>query len=141
MLCPDGLGEVADISCGDAWHRYSERDDVDQGLSLVIARYEPGADFLDRAAQAGYINIEPSDSLTVINAQQLVTRRREIYGRLMALGLSNIPHPSLEGFDLKKSWNEKPFISKVRTVVGTLRRILKRGLWRKRTPLTTLGNR
>jgi coenzyme F420 hydrogenase subunit beta len=39
-LCPDGLGRVADISCGDAWERYGENGDP--GRSIVLVRTERG---------------------------------------------------------------------------------------------------
>ncbi len=37
-LCPDGLGRVADISCGDAWHKLSTNGD--HGRSIVLVRTE-----------------------------------------------------------------------------------------------------
>src|SRR5258708_16493215 len=39
-LCPDGLGQSADISCGDAWERFT--DTPDPGRSIVIVRTERG---------------------------------------------------------------------------------------------------
>ena len=39
-LCPDGLGRVADIACGDAWHRY--QGNSEEGTSLVLVRTERG---------------------------------------------------------------------------------------------------
>ena len=52
-LCPDGLGRVADISCGDAWEEHGREDDP--GRSIILVRTEKGRRILAGAAQAGYI--------------------------------------------------------------------------------------
>jgi coenzyme F420 hydrogenase subunit beta len=45
-LCIDALGELSDISCGDAWlPEYKTTDD--QGSSVIIVRSKTGEDYLD----------------------------------------------------------------------------------------------
>ena len=39
-LCPDGTGELADLSCGDPWYREILEDEP--GHSLVVVRTERG---------------------------------------------------------------------------------------------------
>lgn len=85
-LCPDGLGELADISCGDAWHRYSD-DEEDVGRSLIIARSKHGKRILERAASAGYLKCIDASPSDVIRAQGFVGRRKEIFGRQLAMKL------------------------------------------------------
>ena len=75
-LCPDGLGELADISCGDAWHRYSEQQDM--GRSLVLVRSELGKQILHRAMDNGYLTLTFSGLSEVFAAQGLPQRRREV---------------------------------------------------------------
>ena len=129
-LCPDGLGELADISCGDAWHRFSEENE-NPGLSLVLTRTKNGQDVLDRAKKAGYLSLEKSSSKSVIKAQGLVERRKEIFGRQLAMKVLLIPTTKYRGFQLFKAWMKNSFVNKIKSILGTMRRLLKRGLWHK----------
>jgi coenzyme F420 hydrogenase subunit beta len=129
-LCPDGLGEVADVSCGDAWHRY--KGDGDSGTSLILARTARGMEIVNRAREAGYLELTPSGHASVLAAQGLAKRRSELFGRLLAMRLMSIPAPHFIGFPLFKAWLEIPLDDKVRTVLGTWRRVMSRRLFRPR---------
>jgi len=132
-ICPDGLGRVSDISCGDAWHEFSKNNDP--GRSLVLVRTERGREILRKARKAGYVDLQPRDAAVVMAAQvNLLARRREIFGRLFARKLLLVPTPDYIGFSLFRSWLKIPFVLKCRTIVGTLVRLLQRGLWRRRSP-------
>ncbi len=128
-LCPDGLGELADISCGDAWHRY--KGDKNPGISLVLARTERGREILCRAREAGYVCLEPSGTEQVIRAQGMVERRKDILGRIQTLRIFLIPAPHFSGFHLKEAWQEKPLKARARTILGTMKRIWRRDMWRR----------
>ena len=131
-LCPDGLGRLADISCGDAWHRY--RDDGDEGRSIILVRSERGRQLLHRAAQAGYVFLKPSGAKEVMAAQpNLLRRKRLLFGRLLAMRLLLIPTPRFVGFHLFRDWMKEPAGVRFRSVFGTLRRLIQRGLWRPRS--------
>ena len=131
-LCPDGLGQSADISCGDAWERFTGKPDP--GRSIVIVRTERGREILRRALAEKYIELERVGPEAVTAAQpNLLQRRRELFGRLFAMKLLLIPAPSFPGFSLFRSWVRLPLLRQFQTIVGTLRRFLLRGLWRKRT--------
>jgi coenzyme F420 hydrogenase subunit beta len=133
-LCPDGLGRIADISCGDAWQSYEKSDDP--GRSLVIVRTSRGKEILRRAIAANYVQLERVTSADVLAAQvNLLGRRKELFGRLLAFTLFFIPTPRFVGFSMFRSWIRLPFLRKGRTILGTAKRILKRSLWRRR-PLT-----
>jgi coenzyme F420 hydrogenase subunit beta len=135
-ICPDGLGRVSDISCGDAWNQFSENNDP--GRSLVLVRTERGREILTRAREAGYVDLEPRNSAAVMAAQvNLLSRRREIFGRLLARKLLLVPIPNYVGFSLFRSWLRIPFLLKCRTIVGTLTRLIQRGQWRRRPPYVT----
>jgi coenzyme F420 hydrogenase subunit beta len=131
QLCPDGLGEMADISCGDAWHRYNGDDNP--GLSLALVRSERGREILGRAKAAGYLELVPSTSAQVISAQGLAERRKVVFGRLLALRMMLIPTPRFEGFQLRRAWKEISFLSKLHSVIGTWKRVIVKGLWRKKS--------
>lgn len=130
-LCPDGLGELADISCGDAWHLHDKQNE-DPGRSLVLARSKRGLDILHRAMESGYLHLEPSSPTDVIKAQPLTGRRAEIFGRLLAMKTLFMPIPRFAGFPMLKVWMKNPIRIKIKTYLGTLRRLLTRGLWHQK---------
>lgn len=130
-LCPDGLGQICDISCGDAWHRYDENMD-NPGLSLVMARSMRGKEIINRAIEAGYLLLEPSNVKNVVRAQGLVERRKAVFGRLMAMKLLMIPITRFKGFRLFRAWLKASTVVKAKSFMGTLRRLLTRGLWHRR---------
>jgi len=128
-LCPDGLGEIADVSCGDAWHRYAA--DGNPGRSLVVARTARGRDILRKAMTEGYLDLVPSNPENVAAAQGLVKRRQQVFGRLLAMRLLLVPTPDYRGFPLFRAWRETSIVSRAKTVLGTLKRLVLRGLWRR----------
>jgi coenzyme F420 hydrogenase subunit beta len=130
-LCADGLGRVADIACGDAWEQYAE--DGDPGRSLVLVRTERGREILAAARSAGYATLHTAAAGNVLRAQaNLLERRRALFGRLLAFRLVGAPIPTFKGFSLLRSWLGIGPKEQLRTVLGTLRRILQRGWYRRR---------
>lgn len=130
-LCPDGMGSVADISCGDAWSEF--QDDGNVGLSIVIARTPRGREILHRAKVANYVTLRPVTSSAALGAQtNLVVRRRELFGRLLAMWMLSVPSPNFKGFCLFRSWTRIPLLRKIQTVVGTMRRLVFRRLLSRR---------
>lgn len=128
-LCPDGLGELADISSGDAWHRYP--GEKERGQSLVIVRTPRGKEMVRKAAKAGYLDLASSSAAQVVAAQGLVRRRSEIFGRLLAMQALRVPIPRFTGFELDRSWRDTLWSVKLRSILGTIKRLLVRGLWHK----------
>lgn len=128
-LCPDSTGEFADISCGDAWYRGIEADDP--GRSLVLVRSELGRSILQKAIKAGYIKLEQVNASTVTRSQKaLLSRRCHLWGRLLAMRMAGIDVPHYEGFSLFANWCSLPIKEKIRSVLGTIKRIIFRKLFR-----------
>ncbi len=135
-LCPDGLGHVADISCGDAWQHYEE--DGNPGRSLILVRTENGRILLQDAARAGYVTLKRVGASDVLRAQSnLLERRRTLFGRLAAFQLMGVPIPRYKGFWLLHGWLRSGLGRQVRSVGGTLRRIARRGWYRRRRQMGT----
>jgi len=131
-LCPDGLGRLADISCGDAWEQHDSARD-NPGTSIVLVRTRRGQEILRRAMAAGYVQLTRVAAEAVLAAQpSLLSRRRELFGRFLAMRLLLIPVPTFRGFSLWHSWVGLPLLEKVRTLAGTFRRALTRGWWKPR---------
>jgi coenzyme F420 hydrogenase subunit beta len=124
-LTPDGSGEDADISCGDPW--YNKPEGGEPGRSLIIVRTERGREFLRCAHGDGYLYLRHVDVSAVLGSQSsLVRKRGSVWGRLLALRLLGLPSPHLSGFSLFRNWIRLPVHEQLRSVFGTVRRILRR---------------
>jgi coenzyme F420 hydrogenase subunit beta len=137
-LCVDGLGRMGDISCGDGWHEYGDRESTGRdgqpnpGWSLLLVNTERGREVLHGAIEAGYLDIKPAESESVFEAQPLLERRRVVAGRMIALRAVGAAVPSYRGFSLIRGFLRLSFEMKLRSVLGTLVRALQRGWWRRR---------
>ena len=130
-LCPDGLGRVADVSCGDAWESFNRNGDP--GRSVVLVRTPRGREIVHRAMAANYVQLTLATPENVLAAQpNLLQKRRELFGRLAALRLFGVPVPTFRGFSLIRGWMRLSLLHRTRTFFGTAKRIIIRGLWRRR---------
>jgi coenzyme F420 hydrogenase subunit beta len=130
-ICPDGVGESADIAAGDLWRvdergypRFAESD----GMSVLIARTRRGHEVVQRAAAAGVLELRPVDLADVVAAQPLqVSRRTTLAARLLGARVARRPVPRFRGFGLLALAMRKPR-SAVRAGRGTFRRSAE---WRR----------
>lgn len=124
-LNPDDTGEDADISCGDPWYR--EVKPGDPGSSLVVVRTELGREIVRGAMEAGYLELIPAEPRKVIASQKnLINKRRTIWGRRLVFRAFGLPVTRLRGFPLFRLWLGLPFKEKLKSTLGTARRILQR---------------
>jgi coenzyme F420 hydrogenase subunit beta len=130
-LWPDGIGELADITCGDPW--YTEPDGENPGFSLVVARTEQGCRILRGAMAHGYLELTEAEAWKVERSQSgLLAKKGSVWGRRMALQLVGLPVTRLPGLSLWTQWKRLPVEEKLRSTFGTLRRIMTRRLTRRR---------
>jgi coenzyme F420 hydrogenase subunit beta len=135
-LCPDSTAELADISCGDPWYREVKEDP--QGFSLVLVRTERGRQIVHGAIEAGYVVLaQRRPDVLVASQSGMLDKRGAIWGRILAMKLFGIPVPRYEGFHLHENWKRLPAREKARAFLGTVRRIVTRGYWR-RAPMAPL---
>jgi NAD-dependent dihydropyrimidine dehydrogenase PreA subunit len=128
-LCPDATGEFADISCGDPWYREKKEDE--QGYSLMVVRTERGREIIKGAMESGYLTATRVSPDTLVESQRgMLAKRGAIWGRLLAMRMFAIPTPRYEGFYLYENWQALPAGEKARSVLGTIRRIVKRKYYR-----------
>ncbi|GIG60847.1 coenzyme F420-reducing hydrogenase subunit beta-like protein [Longispora fulva] len=126
-LCADHTGEFADVSVGDPWHRPTAGD---PGRSLIVARTARGVEIVLAAIAAGVLVAEavPYDRLPASQAG-LLKVRGAVWGRTVALRLSGLPAPRYRGLPMFGIWLRKLTVKdKLRSTVGTVRRIGRRGL-------------
>jgi coenzyme F420 hydrogenase subunit beta len=128
-LCPDGTGEDADISCGDPWYREVQPGEV--GSSLVVVRTERGRDIIRQAMAAGYLSLAQADPQKLVDSQRnLLAKRGAIWGRQLAFKLFGLPTTQLKGFSLFRNWWQLPWKDKLRSTLGTAKRIFARKYYR-----------
>jgi coenzyme F420 hydrogenase subunit beta len=127
-LCADHTGEFADIAVGDPWYR--EIQPGEAGSSLILARTERGARFLQEAMAQGYLVAKPVESRILPASQpNLLRTRGAIWGRMFGLRLvgARAPHyrrlPTFRYFLSENSLKQK-----VVSIVGTIRRCFGKGL-------------
>lgn len=89
-FCFDGIGESADISCGDFWNIRDNRPDFSEGdgYNIVFARNSIGQTLLTEAAYAGSIVIDDmNDCIDKLKYCQPnhYNKRTTILGKIMAL--------------------------------------------------------
>ena len=127
QIWPDGGGELADISCGDPW--YAEPDGVNPGFSLVVARTRKGVEIIEGAIAAGYLKLEPAELWKIRASQQgLLSKKGSVWGRRLAMRALGMPVTRFAGLDLRHCWGLLPAKEKLKSVLGTMRRILQRQL-------------
>jgi len=128
-LCPDGTSEFADISCGDPWYR--EIQDGEEGSSLLLVRTETGRRIVRAAIAAGYLVLQPvRPEVLQLSQKELQFKRGAIWGRVLTMRMAGIPVPTFGGFSLFRNWLRIPFGHKMRSLVGTARRIISRKYFR-----------
>lgn len=127
-LCPDHTGEFADIAVGDPWYRTLRADEA--GESLVLGRTTRGVELLAAARRAGHLVLElASPEKLPASQKNLLRTRGAVWGRIVSLRLAGVPRPTYRGVPLFSTWlRHLGFVGKLRSTLGTLRRIESRGL-------------
>jgi coenzyme F420 hydrogenase subunit beta len=129
QLWPDGTGELADISCGDPW--YDEPDGKNAGYSLVLARTERGREIVEGAMAAGYLVLMPAENWKLVKSQSgLLAKKGAVWGRRMVLRMAGLPVTRFRGLSLWHNWKLLSFEDRLRSLFGTIRRVLTRKLYR-----------
>lgn len=130
QLWPDGTGEVADISCGDPW--YDEPDGENVGFSLVVARTQRGREIVEGAMRDGYLDLVPAEHWKLEKSQSgLLEKKGAIWGRRLAMKLFGLPVTRFDGLELRHCWKLLSLKERLRAVLGTVRRILRRRIYRR----------
>ena len=128
-LCPDHTGEFADIAVGDPWYKTRV---AGEGKSLIVVRTLKGQGILRRAMAAGYIDAYRLDDAKLPASQPgLLATRSSIIGRLFAMRLFGLTPVRFTDMGLGQAWRrEVGAVDKLRAVVSTARRLLRKGIVR-----------
>lgn len=130
--CADGVGEFADISCGDAWYLDENRKpkfDEEDGRSVIFARNAKGNNLISEMCLAGVISIEDFNNdismLRDMNYSQF-NRKATLLGKILALRLVGKDAPNYRIRDLYAWSKNTSRINNVRTFIGTILRRIQR---------------
>lgn len=131
-FCLDGLGEMADISCGDAWYLTSEgKPDFSEheGRNVVFSRTSTGQEILEDMFASHRIHLEKfpdyRDKLRKMQTYQY-DRRATMCSKLLALRLfsKTVPQYSI---GIISSYSKHASIKRnISIFIGTVKRILKK---------------
>ncbi len=132
-FCLDGIGEAADISCGDAWYLekgnkpdFSERE----GRNVVFARTGVGRQILDEMNESGIVELEPiqdyEDYLSKVQYSQYI-RRASMKSRVLAMRLFGRAVPAYQKKMLSAYSKRISRSDRIRAFAGTCKRIIKGG--------------
>ncbi|WP_343900364.1 Coenzyme F420 hydrogenase/dehydrogenase, beta subunit C-terminal domain [Arthrobacter rhombi] len=125
-VCPDGVGESADIAVADFWDSDESGYPIfneAEGSSAVIARTIRGKGILMEAVSEGIIELDPIDINSLASVQPLqVQRRTGLLARLTGSLVAGRRIPRFTGFGLTKMAGRQPRLF-LRVARGTYRRI------------------
>ena len=137
-VCPDGIGEAADIAASDTWPGGSpgwEGQDEDPGTNGVIARTAAGAELLEAAEAAGYLTIErdigPADMSDYQPHQ--VAKKRTVWARHAGLRAAGELAPETARLRIAELARENGFAANLAQARGTRQRV-RAGKTREPTP-------
>ncbi|MFE7416414.1 Coenzyme F420 hydrogenase/dehydrogenase, beta subunit C-terminal domain [Rhodococcus sp. NPDC057529] len=127
-ICPDGVGESADIAAGDFWEAdesgFPDFGDK-QGVSVLIARTARGEAIVRRAIAANIIEVRPANLDDVAQIQPLQRKRREtLVGRMIGSSIARNRVPRYSGFGIFNAARTSP-MSTLRAIPGTFIRARK----------------
>ena len=130
-FCIDGIGEMADVACGDSWYLtaqgkpdFSEHD----GRNVIFARTENGLELILNAIKSQRIEAEEyidyENSLMKIQKSQY-DRRVSMRARIAAMRVMGKPCPAYSHKMLRKYSSHLSMKKQLRICLGTCKRIIK----------------
>lgn len=130
-ICPDGTGELADISFGDAWHLTESGTpsfEESPGRSVVLVRTQRAADLFSAAVEGGAIATEPLplEDLQRIQPYQ-AARKQVVLSRLAALTVAGRPTPRFTNLGLRAAAQRLRPGRAATAFGGSLRRLIRSG--------------
>lgn len=129
--CIDGIGEMADVSCGDAWYLTADgRPDFSEkeGRNVIFARNPEGLELILAAASAGTLSIEEyercKEELKKIQKYQY-ERRSTMHAMLSGLRTVGKCTPAYNSRLLKAYEKNADGKLKLKRFLGTVKRAVK----------------
>jgi coenzyme F420 hydrogenase subunit beta len=109
-LCVDATGELADLSCGDAWlPEYSESNN---GWSIAICRSQPAARVMDEMVSKELLSREPIAVAEVVESQRqnIVAKK---YHQRRRIGVYRAFGEAVPFWDSKLIFGDRSFLKEI----------------------------
>lgn len=93
-ICPDAIGQVADMAVSDSWLNGGPAVE-DEALNGIIVRTKRGLELFDAAVEAGVLEIKRESGVAEIGELQShqVRKRRAVWARLTGMAIAGKPVP------------------------------------------------
>lgn len=106
-ICPDAIGESADIAALDTWQGGSPKKE-DEGFNAAIVRTQKGSDLLKEAIKAGYIQKGSNLTIADINDFQphQVSKKKAVYARHLGMKKNNLPTITTNYLRIEELYNK-----------------------------------
>ena len=127
-ICPDGIGEAADIAAADTWPGGSpsrEESETDPGSNAVIARTRFGSRLIQAAEQAGYLSVEHDltiEDLDLFQPHQ-VRKKYAAFDRIQGLADVGGLAPEVDGLRIQALAETRPAEEREQARTGTRLRV------------------
>lgn len=127
-ICPDGIGLLADVACGDAWNTSNGYPDFTEaaGRNFCMIRTKLGLQLFCEAKNAGYIESEEVDIDEIHKMQPYQYQRRFNVGwSIMAVQLVTNQLLNFKGLGCYRMAMRKNWIKGLKYAKGTFDRFVK----------------
>ena len=106
-ICPDAIGESADIAALDTWRGGSPKGE-DEGFNAAIARTSKGLELLIDATKSGYL--KKGDNLTIEDIDDFqphqINKKKAVYARHLGMKKNGIPTLVTKGLRIKELYDK-----------------------------------
>lgn len=122
-ICPDAIGESADIAASDVWPGGGPTGE-DAGFNGIIVRTDRGRELFDAARDAGAIVIEREMTFADLNRFQphQVRKKRAIWARLTGMAAAGAPVPWVSDLRLPECARQNSLQENLREARGARQR-------------------
>lgn len=133
-FCADGIGEMADISCGDAWHLTADgKPDFKEaaGRNVIFSRTEKGDILLQKLINKKKITVEKFDpEIDKLRRSQPYhyNRKASLSSLKLAMKLCRREFPLYSNKKLSKFAQNYPVKDKVLRFAGTIKRVWSKSI-------------
>ena len=123
-------GEIGDYSYGDSW--YEKPDGKNPGFSIIVVRTERGREIVKGAMEAGYLTLKKAAHWKLEKSHSgLIQKKGAVWGRRVAMRLFGLPVTHFIGLNLWRCWCQLSIREKLKSTLGTVRRIISRKHYRR----------
>ena len=125
-ICPDAIGESADIAALDTWPGGSPKGE-DKGFNAAIVRTQKGLELINSAVDYGYIQKGNNLSINEINDFQphQVKKKQAVFARHCGMKKNDLPTIETKGLRIKKLYNMNDKKFNINEEEGIIKRVNK----------------